>query len=248
AYCLQQLYGEAGDNPLRLFELARDATAKLAASYLAAGFVHGVLNSDNINITGESFDYGPWRFTPDWDTDFTAAYFDHYGLYAFGRQPEAIHWDLAQLAGSLSLIAEGPALAELLAGWSEQFETALVNALLRRLGVANDSAVATALIAALASRAAGIDRIFFDWRGGRDPGPERYPGEPFRALARALEGRERPRAHPYWSDPQPCSMHIEEVEAIWAAIDRDDDWQPFDDKVRAIRRMGEAMEHDAQAS
>ena len=45
----------------------RDATAGLAASYMAAGFVHGVLNSDNINVTGESFDYGPWRFTPDWD-------------------------------------------------------------------------------------------------------------------------------------------------------------------------------------
>ena len=82
---------------------------QLAASYLAAGFVHGVLNSDNINITGESFDYGPWRFTPEWDPDFTAAYFDHYGLYAFGRQPEAIHWDLAQLAGCLSLVAEAPA-------------------------------------------------------------------------------------------------------------------------------------------
>ena len=75
------------------------ATATLAASYLAAGFVHGVLNSDNINITGESFDYGPWRFTPEWDPAFTAAYFDHYGLYAFARQPEAIHWDLAQFAG-----------------------------------------------------------------------------------------------------------------------------------------------------
>ena len=87
-----------------------DATATLAASYLAAGFVHGVLNSDNINITGESFDYGPWRFTPDWDPEFTAAYFDHYGLYAFGRQPEAIHWDLAQLAGCLSLVADGAAL------------------------------------------------------------------------------------------------------------------------------------------
>ncbi len=86
-------------NALRLFDLVSGATAELAASYLAAGFVHGVLNSDNINITGESFDYGPWRFTPYWDPDFTAAYFDHYGLYAFGRQPEAIHWDLAQLAG-----------------------------------------------------------------------------------------------------------------------------------------------------
>src|SRR5205814_3767346 len=133
---LAKLYGEPGDDPLRLFDLVSGATAKLAASYLAAGFVHGVLNSDNINVTGESFDYGPWRFTPEWDPDVTAAYFDHYGLYAFGRQPEANHWNLAQLAGCLSLIADAPALSELLAGWSERFDEALVAAMLRRLGVA----------------------------------------------------------------------------------------------------------------
>ena len=114
----QSLRRAAGDddaeNALRLFDLVSQATATLAASYLAAGFVHGVLNSDNINITGESFDYGPWRFTPEWDPDFTAAYFDHYGLYSFGRQPEAIHWDLAQFAGCLSLVAEAPPLSEML--------------------------------------------------------------------------------------------------------------------------------------
>jgi uncharacterized protein YdiU (UPF0061 family) len=82
-YCLEQLYAEqpvenSGENALRLFDLVASATARLAASYMAAGFVHGVLNSDNINVSGESFDYGPWRFTPEWDPDFTAAYFDHY--------------------------------------------------------------------------------------------------------------------------------------------------------------------------
>ncbi len=113
-YCLGTLYSEEPKVDARKTRFSSSisssaATAQLAASYLAAGFVHGVLNSDNINITGESFDYGPWRFTPDWDPEFTAAYFDHYGLYAFGRQPEAIHWDLAQLAGCLSLITEAPA-------------------------------------------------------------------------------------------------------------------------------------------
>ena len=107
----------------------------LAASYIAAGFVHGVLNSDNINVTGESFDYGPWRFTPEWDAGFTAAYFDDYGLYAFGRQPEAIHWDLAQLAGCLTLIAEDAALSPILDDWPRRFEDALVERLLWRLGV-----------------------------------------------------------------------------------------------------------------
>jgi hypothetical protein len=102
-----------------------------------------------------------------------------------------------------------------------------------------------ALITALSSRAETIDRIFFDWRGGRDPGRGRYPAETFRALARALEGRERAPSHPYWSDPEPCSVHIEEVEGIWDAIATRDDWQPFNDKVNAIRRMGSALEQDA---
>ena len=255
-YCLEHLYSEppADDddaNALRLFDRASQATARLAASYLAAGFVHGVLNSDNINITGESFDYGPWRFTPEWDPDFTAAYFDHYGLYSFGRQPEAIHWDLAQLAGCLSLIAEAPPLSDMLAAWTGRFEELLVEAMVRRLGLArgpNDADIAAALIKALASRAKPIDRVFFDWRGGRDPGEEAYPRPEFRELARMLSGREKPRSHPYWSDEAPCSMHIDEVEAIWSAIAERDDWRPFEEKIRAVRRMGEAMDQDAPAA
>ena len=252
-YSLEHLYGEAPatddrDNALRLFALVGEATATLAASYMAAGFVHGVLNSDNINITGESFDYGPWRFTPYWDGDFTAAYFDHFGLYAFARQPEAIQWDLAQLAGCLSLVVPDTApLSDGLANWGEQFEKALVEKLLWRLGVEprderSDRDLAAALVGALDSKMATIDALFFDWRGGRDPGVEKYPGEPFRKLALLLSGRERERTHPYWSGADPCSMHIEEVEAIWDAIAERDDWGPFEAKIAAVRRMGEAMQ------
>jgi uncharacterized protein YdiU (UPF0061 family) len=256
SYCLENLYSQApsandAENALHLFELVSQTTAELAASYLAAGFVHGVLNSDNINVTGESFDYGPWRFTPHWDPSFTAAYFDHYGLYAFARQPEAIHWDLAQLAGCLSLVGDAPALSELLNGWSARFEDALAKAMVRRLGIAsreNDREIAAALIRALATCEATIDQLFFDWRGGRDPGPERYPTEPFRALAILVKGRERPATHPYWAGDGPCSMHIDEVEAIWSAIADGDDWQPFNDKVAAVRKMGEAVGQDAPAA
>ncbi len=255
-YCLENLYSEQpakdeSDNALRLLDLVGTATANLSASYLAAGFVHGVLNSDNINITGESFDYGPWRFTPYWEPQFTAAYFDHYGLYAFGRQPEAIHWDLAQLAGSLSLLTETPPLSDMLAGWSGRFQEALVEAMLNRLGITADDRgieIADALIRALSTKAQPIDRLFFDWRGGRTSDAEHYRSDEFRALAKLLEGREQPTTHAYWRDEQPCSMHIEEVEEIWSAIADFDDWQPFDNKVKAVRRMGEAMKQDAPAS
>ena len=252
-YCLEYLYGEPGDDPLRLFDLVCAATAGLAASYMAAGFVHGVLNSDNINVTGESFDYGPWRFTPNWDPDFTAAYFDHYGLYSFGRQAEAIHWDLAQLAGCLALVSEAPALSDLLGQWVGRYQDALVAAFLKRLLVAprdgqSDRDLVGAIIDALATRQVEIDRFFFDWAGGRDPGADAYPQPAFRTLAAQLEGRARRLTHPYWADQSPCSMHIEEVEDIWSAIAERDDWSPLKAKVAAIRRMGEAMVQDAPAA
>lgn len=252
-YSLERLFDEApgrddGANALRLFELSAAATAGLAANYLAAGFVHGVLNSDNINITGESFDYGPWRFAPTWDEEFVAAYFDHNGLYAFGRQPEAIHWNLAQLGGCLALVADGPALAAILDGWSAQFERALVVSLVRRLGIqpaqAADRGLASALLVALRAQTVTIDRLFFDWRGGRVPDDAIYRGEAYAGLRERLTGRAPlPHAldHDYWRDDGPCSMHIDEVEAIWAAIADRDSWEPFEAKIAAIRRMHDAM-------
>lgn len=106
-YSLQYFYPElkiplSGKEKTELF--FRNASLRLAdlcASYMVAGFVHGVLNTDNMNVSGESFDYGPYRFLPYYDPYFTAAYFDHEGLYSFGRQPPSFLWNLAQLRGAL---------------------------------------------------------------------------------------------------------------------------------------------------
>jgi len=250
-YCLEHLLdepmGDDRENAARLLDRVCSATATLAASYVAAGFVHGVLNSDNINITGESFDYGPWRFAPEWDEDFTAAYFDETGLYAFGRQPEAIHWDVAQLAGCLAMIGEAAVLSDQLASWPRRFEQALVDRVLARLGVGtrgetHDRSLVSAALMALRSRIVGIDRFYFDWRGGRIPTGEIYRAGAFDEFRAKLEGRQRGLAHCYWEDEAPCSMLIEEVEAIWSAIADHDDWAPFEAKIEAIRRLGEAMQ------
>jgi uncharacterized protein YdiU (UPF0061 family) len=226
-------------------------TARLAASYIAAGFVHGVLNSDNINITGESFDYGPWRFTPFWDGAFTAAYFDHAGLYAFARQPEAIHWDLVQLALALKPISSAEALTPALETFPDRFRKALRDAVFARLGVeagelADDLALIAAIEAALAGETVTIDRFYFDWRGGAlRKATDRYEGGQFAEVRGAL-ARRRPAPgaldHPYWSGAEPCAMHIADVEAIWAGIDGEDDWAPLHAKLAAIREMGAALE------
>ncbi len=253
-YCLRHYYGEDGgpDGPARLLGHVASRTARLAASYIAAGFVHGVLNSDNINITAESFDYGPWRWTPFWDGSFTAAYFDEAGLYSFGRQPEAIHWDVVQLYRSLGLIASEEEMLPAVEAFPEHFNQALRSAIFRRLGIVPqeleaDLKLIVAIQTAMVEGSVEIDRFFFDWRGGRRRGPSpaeaAYEDEAFRALAEQLAGYgAAPGAldHDYWSDPAPCSMHIDGVEAIWARIDADDDWSALEAKVAAVRRMGEA--------
>ena len=243
-YVLEKLYDEPGDDAVRLLDLVVGRTATLAARYMAAGFVHGVLNTDNINVTGESFDYGPWRFAPTWDATFTAAYFDQTGLYAFGRQPEAIFWNVLQLAASLRLVAESDPLIAAADAFAPRFQAALAEAIAWRLGVTpsgevEDQALARAVERALRTTAHPIDRFFFDTFGGALP--DSY-GEPW-AEVRSLLATRRPRkdrAHAYWSG-EPCSMLIDEVEALWAPIADGDDWAPLETKVAAIRAMGDAL-------
>lgn len=251
-YCLRHYYNEepgGEDAPVRLLELVAGQTAELAASYMAAGFVHGVLNSDNINISGESFDYGPWRFAPTWDGEFTAAYFDHQRLYAFGRQPQAIHWNVVQLARALTTITAAEPLLPLLEIWPKLFEPAFHRKIRERLGVTSrsegeDAALFTAVEGVLAGTDLNPDRLFFDWRGGICPHrADAYQGENFAAFRNAIAAYANPaaRAHAYWSDAAPVTMLIDEMEAIWAPIAESDDWTSFHDKIDAIRRMGEAV-------
>jgi uncharacterized protein YdiU (UPF0061 family) len=212
--------------------------ADLAASYMVAGFVHGVLNTDNMNVTGESFDYGPWRWLPTWDPGFTAAYFDHAGLYAFGRQPEALHWNCGQFAVALRLLADSAPLIAALDRFGPLYMEAVARRWCWRLGVEPRGLEEdTRLVAACeqAMREGGLqpDAFFFDHRGGRAAADG--------ALGEALADYDPlPFTHAYWTDSAPQSLLIDEVEAIWDAIDRDDDWGPLHAKVGMLRRMGEA--------
>lgn len=248
-YCLRHLLAlPPGPVPaLALLDAVIARAADLAASYMVAGFVHGVLNSDNIAITAESFDYGPWRFTPCWTPGFTAAYFDQTGLYSFSRQAEAIHWNLAQLAQSLSPLADTDALIESLRRYPALYETRLVARFLWRLGMAAPDgetarAAVVAMVEALLAGEVLIDRFFLDWRRG-DRNGAAYAGERWdRARAAIAPLTPVPGAldHDYWRGEAPCSMHIEEVEAIWSAIAERDDWSPLHARIEAVRAMGAA--------
>jgi uncharacterized protein YdiU (UPF0061 family) len=241
----------AGDAPGLLTSIVA-ASARLTARWIAAGFVHGVLNTDNLNVTGESFDYGPWRFLPHYDPGFTAAYFDHSGLYAFARQPEAVFWNLTQLAGCLKLVADAEPLTEALNGFGPAYIRELRTAFLERLGVkslaeAADQRLLDTTLALLreGGEALGWEPLFHDWFAGfassaralAGPRGKLYQGETFDAFRFALFEHEPDRPerleHPVFSGP-PEDLLIDEVETIWAAIDQSDDWGPLEVKLTRI--------------
>jgi uncharacterized protein YdiU (UPF0061 family) len=247
SYCLENFPGSrapkdarGGNEPaIILMHQVVERLASLAASWMVAGFVHGVLNTDNMNISGESFDYGPWRWLPQWDPGYTAAYFDHSGLYAFGRQPEALHWNCGQLAVALRLVAEAPPLIAALERFGPLYQEALARKFLWRLGlVPRDFAADYALIAAAERRMreeeVSPDMFFFRHRGGRN-GDDGEFGELLATFEPAHSD------HPLWFEEAPPSLTIGEVERIWSAIDRADDWSVLADKVAQIRRLGEAL-------
>lgn len=244
-YCLQHYPGppppqEASDqqsSAARLLHQVVERLADLAAGYMVAGFVHGVLNTDNMNISGESFDYGPWRWLPRWNPGFTAAYFDHSGLYAFGRQAEAIHWNCVQLAIALRPLCEAAPLMEALDRFGGLYEAALGRKWCERLGLepldpeTNRDLVAQSEAAMQASGEVP-EAFFFRHRGGR--GGDNVLREAFVRYTPIGDD------HEYWAGAGPETMVIEEVEAIWSAIDQHDDWKPLNTKVAVVRRMGEA--------
>jgi serine/tyrosine/threonine adenylyltransferase len=242
-YCLDTLYSvPQGDIPAAtLLNLAVERIASQAASYMVAGFVHGVLNSDNINITGESFDYGPWRFTKYWDPAFTAAYFDHEGLYAFGRQAEAMHWDLAQLAISLRLICDAPPLVEALERFPALYQAAIIQRFLWRLGVKSrgeqeDRGLVEAAEKAMIRGKIPIAEFFARFQGGANA--EAVVDQ---AEVAAFQSLLKPFAATRAASVPFCDMLIEEVEGIWAAIADHDDWSPLNQKIDDIRIFGAAL-------
>lgn len=224
-------------------------SARLAAAWMAAGFVHGVLNTDNMNINGESFDYGPYRFLPKNDPGFTAAYFDSSGLYAFGRQPETVLWNLSQLGGCLTLVADKDPLIEALNGFGPAYRDALAAAILARLGLrsrdpATDVELANAAFGTLGEGGEAVrwEPFFFDWFGGDDARALKgarataYQGEAAKAFRDLLTGYDLAApAGAYFGGPEPEELLYDEIEAIWAAIAERDDWAPFEGKIARIR-------------
>jgi len=237
AYCIRHFYPKTS-TPIEMFDQVVTASADSVASWMAAGFVHGVMNTDNMNITGESFDYGPYRFLPTLDPGYTAAYFDHGGLYAFARQPEAMAWNLAQLAQSLSLICEDAGLIDAMNDFAPRYQMALNAHVFRRLGInPKDSETDTAFVRDtfnyLKESQVPWPEFWHDWKGGGARANQDQIGIYDADWIRKLNAFEAASGRPDTDTPE--SLLYAEIGNIWAPIAESDDWTAFEQKVVRLK-------------
>ena len=144
-YAIGRHYPEAADAPNRYLDLFRrvaGAQAALVARWMLAGFVHGVMNTDNTTISGETIDYGPCAFMDAYDPATVFSSIDHGGRYAYGNQPAIMQWNLARLAEALlPLIDENSeaaveAATEVLSGFAGDYERHWDEGMAAKLGLA----------------------------------------------------------------------------------------------------------------
>ncbi len=231
-------------------QLVCDRQAKLAAEVMMAGFVHGVLNTDNMNISGELFDYGPYRFLSTYDPDFTAAYFDHEGLYAYGRQPTTFLWNLHELAKSLQYAFPELQIDPTLQTFSTQFNEQLATQFLKRLNLQPLADTPTTETISLFfqfmdENKLPFEKTIFDFHSFNLQRLEKsklknfYKGPVFKKLKNALQKYEiadlDKASLSYFKQDEPETLLIDEIESIWRSIDQHDDWSLFENKLKSMR-------------
>jgi uncharacterized protein YdiU (UPF0061 family) len=143
-YTIERLYPEtqAQENRyLAFFESVLDRQAKLLSSWLCVGFIHGVMNTDNMAISGETIDYGPCAFLDEYDAKKVFSSIDHQGRYAFENQPPIAQWNLIRLAETLLPLLNSDStsglkrLEELIVSFAERFDTYWLDGMRKKLGL-----------------------------------------------------------------------------------------------------------------
>ena len=162
-YVIDRHYPQAreAERPyLALLEAVIGRVAGLVARWLGVGFIHGVMNTDNMSIAGETIDYGPCAFMDSYDPATVYSSIDRNGRYAYANQPRIAHWNLSRLAGALLPLidADGDAAVSMaqaaLDAYPAEFEAAYLAVLRAKLGLFDDEPDDVALAQDLLSRMA----------------------------------------------------------------------------------------------
>ena len=139
SFAIHRHYPEvaAADDPVvAFFGEVVSAQATLIANWMSLGFIHGVMNTDNMTISGETLDYGPCAFMDEFVSNKVFSSIDRFGRYAFDQQPVIAHWNLASLAACLQLVSDDrQALDAQLKTFDQQFNETYVARMRLKLGL-----------------------------------------------------------------------------------------------------------------
>ena len=160
----------APNRPFALLEAVAEAQARLVAKWMALGFVHGVMNTDNVTISGETIDYGPCAFLDTYSANEVFSSIDRQGRYAYGQQPAVCRWNLYQLASALieAISATDGRDVEtarvLLEDWPQRYHAHWLREMRAKLGLAaahdGDDALVQDLFALLEAQQADFTMLF----------------------------------------------------------------------------------------
>jgi uncharacterized protein YdiU (UPF0061 family) len=181
-HAIERHYPDA-DGPAGLLDRVIGAQAELVAQWMGVGFIHGVMNTDNMALSGETIDYGPCAFMDDYHPNKVFSSIDQFGRYAYSNQPQIAVWNLAQLATALLPLmpdrdAAIEAFTEAVNGFADRFDAAWHRVLRAKLGLAEardgDAALAFDLLERMAGGGADFTNTF---RALSGPAPETAAGE-----------------------------------------------------------------------
>jgi len=168
-YCIEHYYPSCdesrGDQRYTLFlQAVVDRTARLIALWQCTGFAHGVLNTDNMSIIGDTFDFGPYGFLDRYDAAFICNHSDHQGRYAFNAQPGIGLWNLTALAQALSSLLNEEQRQQALANYEPALIRYYSATMLRKLGLQQaqntDQALVQDLLELMQANAADFTLVF----------------------------------------------------------------------------------------
>jgi uncharacterized protein YdiU (UPF0061 family) len=251
-------YPEARDatNPYRaLFEGVIARQAELVARWMLVGFIHGVMNTDNCSIAGETIDYGPCAFMDTYKPDTVFSSIDHGGRYAYANQPRICHWNLARFGETLLPLLDDDtdkALAianETLATFQGRYGEALMAGMRRKLGLFTadtaDGELAQDLLNAMTDAEADFTKTFRLLDPESDERTRPLFADTARYDAWATRWRERLAREPQDIATRRAAMRSvnpvyiprnHRVEAVLAAAIERDDYAPFEEFLQVLAR------------
>jgi uncharacterized protein YdiU (UPF0061 family) len=257
-YVIARHYPDAGGEGQRyraLFDCVIARQAELIAKWMLVGFIHGVMNTDNCSIAGETIDYGPCAFMDAYNPETVFSSIDHGGRYAYGHQPRIVHWNLARFGETLlPLLADNSdaALAianETLGAFQARYAQALISGMRRKLGLfaaeEGDGTLAQDLLNVMTDGEADFTLTFRRLDPELDAGVLPLFKNPDAYDAWAVRWRERLAREPQDAAARRAAMRSanpayiprnHRVEAALAAAVEREDFAPFEELLKVLAR------------